>query len=189
FIRSLALVGNTLYMGGDLFGLVAPPNTNAALFDAGTGALKRPVLAVRGNVYAVAPDGAGGWDLGGAFAFLQGGTGRDLAHVLADGSLAAWDPGANDTVRALAVVGTSVIVGGQFTACAGQARSGLAAVDVSSGGLLPWNPGPDGAVRALAFHGSTLYVGGDFPPIPGLPREGFAGFGLSIGTAQAVHPE
>ncbi len=77
----------------------------------------------------------------------------------------------NGRVTAIAVVGSTAYIGGDFTAvrAAGKAagkgniaRSHAAAVDLATGALLPWNPAPDGNVRAIAATATSVYLGGEF---------------------------
>ena len=56
-------------------------------------------------MYAVVPDGAGGWYIGGDFAYVGGLPRNCLAHIASNFTVAAWNPNANAVVRALAVSG------------------------------------------------------------------------------------
>lgn len=82
-----------------------------------------------GQAHASAPDGAGGWYIGGFFR-LVGSTPRDnIAHILADGSVdASFNPNASLVVRTLAVSGGTVYAGGWFTSIGGQARGHFASL-------------------------------------------------------------
>src|SRR5438093_7762236 len=57
---------------------------------------------VNSLVSALAPDGNGGWYLGGVFTAVQGQPRTRLAHVDAGGNVTAWNPGSNGSVYALA---------------------------------------------------------------------------------------
>jgi hypothetical protein len=76
----------------------------------------------------------------------------------------------NGKVEAVVYIGTTVVLGGEFT---GVARHGsstydtnyhyLAAFDANSGALIPsFKPNPDKPVRALATDGTAIYAGGEF---------------------------
>ncbi len=99
---------------------------------------------------------------------------------------AAWDPGANNAVFAVAASDTQVFAGGWFTSIGGQSRSGLAlfapANGVNTGTAdTTWNPQPAGAlaggtktVWTLFLNGTKLYVGGAFTSIGGKSRNNLA---------------
>src|SRR5439155_14196730 len=75
-----------------------------------------------------------------------------------------WAPAANGIVRALAVTGTNLIVGGSFTRVNGHTNNVLAKLDTSiSDAVDPsWNPVTNlsAVVHALAVGGTNVYVGG-----------------------------
>ncbi|MDW8255126.1 MAG: hypothetical protein RMM58_14715, partial [Chloroflexota bacterium] len=99
-----------------------------------------------------------------------------------------WNPNADSSVSALAVSGSTVYVGGDFTQIGGQPRNYLAALDAATGTLLPWNPNANWTVRALAVSGSTVYVGGDFTQIGGQPRNRLAAFSTTTGDLLPWNP-
>jgi hypothetical protein len=129
-----------------------------------------------GRVYAVARAG----DtivLGGTFTALRSpddSVTRSRAGLAAinatTGELLPWNPGATGgEVRALEVSadGTTVYVGGTFTSLAGQARTGLGAVSVSTGASITTfrTTLSYGGVFAMARAGDTLYIGGRFTKV------------------------
>src|SRR5690349_4810128 len=66
FVTSVALSGNTLYIGGD-FTMVGPATGCYVTTDATTGAVLPGFPQVNGTIYDMASDGAGGWFIGGIF--------------------------------------------------------------------------------------------------------------------------
>ncbi|TIC80649.1 hypothetical protein E8D34_18510 [Nocardioides sp. GY 10113] len=81
---------------------------------------------------------------------------------------AGW--GVNGTVRATAIAGDVVVVGGSFSAAvapngATTPRQNLAAFDRTTGALLPWRADANYTVRALTTDGTTVWVGGEFTRI------------------------
>jgi hypothetical protein len=128
-----------------------------------------------GRVYAIAR-GAGRIYVGGAFtqALPPWGTSgspvprsRLLALNADTGELdRSFDATLNgDEVRALAVSpdGTTLYVGGRFTAAGGAPAKNLAALDTATGrARAGWKAGADQAVLSLAARGSTVFVGGKF---------------------------
>jgi hypothetical protein len=131
--------------------------------------------------------------LGGSFTQVNGTTRNRLAACdAATGNLLAWNPNANNVVRALKVspAGTRVYVGGDFTAVGGAARSRLAALSPSSGGAFGWSPYVNDQVKAITTSttGSTVYVGGDFSSAEGAGRSRLAAFNATSGNLTSLKP-
>jgi beta-propeller uncharacterized protein DUF5122 len=186
-VRAAVLDGNTLYIGGD-FTQLGPVTGAGALIDATSGmpAANFPVIA--GDVACALPDGTGGWFIGGDFTSVGGVPRVDLAHVLADGSVDAWDAGADGPVQALARIGGTLYVGGLFGRVGGESRSQIAALDAATGAPTAWDPGADGAVYTLAVSGNTIYAGGAFANIGGAARGRIAALDATTGFATAWNP-
>ncbi|HKT01234.1 MAG TPA: delta-60 repeat domain-containing protein [Rugosimonospora sp.] len=92
------------------------------------------------------------------------------------------------TVLSLALVGRTVVVGGDFdqVAAAGsplsQVRYGIFGYDLYTGALTGFAPQIDGPVNALAAGpGDTVYVGGRFSKVNGVAQRGLAQLDLSTG--------
>src|SRR5262245_36999240 len=132
---------NTIYIGGD-FTLVGP-STDGAPLSTASGSLIEPFPRVEGDVWAVVSDGAGGWYIGGNFSAVGGVPRSKLAHILADGSVASWDPNPDGPVYALSASVSTVYAGGFFTNIGGQARNYIAALDAATGTATAWDPNPD----------------------------------------------
>jgi outer membrane protein assembly factor BamB len=182
----------TVYVGGT-FSKVAPYVGGFVRLDPVTGAPDLTLPRVDGTVYAAAPDGAGGWFLGGFFTRVGGVSRSNIAHILGDGRISAWNPSADLSVRALAVSGGIVYAGGDFAIVGGQARSRIAALDAATGAVTAWNPSASGGsfgptVFALAASGNTVYVGGSFASIGGQPRNNVAAISAATGLASAWNP-
>jgi len=188
-VNTLALTGTALYAGGDFnqvtdrstlylggdFSYVGPATGGGIGINADplNPASDQPLFAfpaVSGAVYAVLPDGVGGWYIGGLFSRVGNLSRSNLAHINSDLTVdASWQPIADGAVFALALAGGRVYVGGDFTTIDGQSRRYLAALNSGSGALTAWDPDADAAVRVLALSvdGSTLYTGGDFTSFNG----------------------
>ncbi len=157
------------YIGGN-FTRVGPRTGPGAGIDSSTG--KSTGLAdIAGGaltVAAVAADGSGGFYIGGDFRYVGGVARKNLAHILANGSVdPGFNPNPNNAVDALAVSGSTVYAGGNFTSIGGQARNHIAALDATSGAATGWDPNADGPVYAIRVSGSTVYAGGQFSSIGG----------------------
>ena len=129
---------------------------------------------VNGGINAVAADGTGGWFIGGTFTVVGDVSRNRLAHILGDGTVDPdWDPNANGSVLALAVLGGDVYVGGQFDN-AGRARPETAwrrsPLPATAPPIPTWNPNPNNTVLALAVVGGDVYAGGTFTTLNGATR-------------------
>ena len=203
-------------VAGGAFTAYQPWDTGfGAVVDATTGEVDSSFPKIGGDrlsddVRVAAPDGAGGFFIGGSFRCVGGDGGDDgdctdpgeypragLAHLDADGAVdPAWDPtvtgGSPARVHAMAVSGGRVYIGGQFTAVAGQTRRSLAALDAATGDLTAWAPdstcGPN--VYALAVDSGLVYVGGNFSscPIGGQTRTHLAAIDAGTGLATSWDP-
>ncbi|MBD3242738.1 MAG: hypothetical protein GF331_19255 [Chitinivibrionales bacterium] len=173
-VDAVCTIGDKVYLGGD-FNLVGPYTGGAAAISTATAQTAATFPKVHGLVTAVCPDGAGGWYLGGEFTAVDSVARRNLAHVLADGSLdPAWNPSADAWIACLVLNGGTLYVGGIFRSIGGQARTNLAALDAATGNVTAWNPAPNGRVRALLIEGATVYIGGSFTTIGGKARNSLA---------------
>jgi len=115
--------------------------------------------------------------IGGWFTYVgpaTGGGGQTRNHIAAidaaTGAATDWNPNANNTVYALAVSGSTVYAGGDFTSIGGQMRNNIAALDASTGAATDWNPNANSEVRVLTVSDSTVYAGGIFNSIGGQKR-------------------
>lgn len=194
-VVDIARAGSTLYLAGS-FRKVGENVGGFVSVDAGTGALRRPFPKVAGTVYSMVPDSDGGWYLGGEFSAVGGEPRRCLAHVRVDGSVSDWAPdvggsqGLFDTpsVRALALVGDRMFIGGNFLEIGGWAHRSLGCVDLHTGAPLPWNLDINtysGYVLALRAHENSVFVGGSFDSLGGQPRSDLAAIDATTGTVLA----
>ncbi|HEY3766263.1 MAG TPA: hypothetical protein VGL44_13985 [Gaiellales bacterium] len=115
----------------------------------------------------------------------------------ADGHVLPWNPGANNTVRALLVSndGRTLYAGGDFTSFGGAARTRLAAeatiaaASTSTGSLRAWAPKADQSVYALTQLGGRVYLGGAFLHVSGFGRPRLASVSAASGGVTAWHPK
>lgn len=146
------------------------------------------------DVYALALSGTTLY-VGGRFTSLGGAARGYLGAVDATtGAVTAWQPMLNGSsatraVRALAVVGGNLYVGGAFNTANSTARNNLAAFDTTSGALTAFDPNVNSEVRALAVSGTTLYAAGDFSMLGTDLRDRLAAFDTSTGGLTAWAPD
>lgn len=166
-VNAVAVSGGYTYLGGS-FSMVGPRiGSGMELSATGSGEPTPSAFpqVAGGEVHAVAPDGSGGWYIGGTFTHVGGQARSRLAHINSDGSLdGTWNPGANRVVRALAVSPSGVFAGGDFTSIGGEPRNLIAKLSASGAGAADtaWSPSgfSFGSVYALAVAGDDLYAGG-----------------------------
>jgi len=162
--------------------------------DARTGEALRPFPKVAGSVYAIVPDGAGGWYIGGEFTAIGGKHRSCLAQIRADGSVSDWNPSVTGSpgyidppaVSAIAVGGDRVFVGGGFREIGGLPHENFGCVDVRTGAVLDWNldTNVEGWVYTLAIHDSTVFVGGFFSSLRAQPRSNLAAVDATTGAVR-----
>ena len=110
------------------------------------------------------------------------------AFNIAKGTLVAWNPNVNGTVRAIQVIGSSVYLGGSFTRVGNSGRQRLAQVNTTTGAPTAWHPGTDAEVLAMAHANGLLYVGGGFTTAGGAARAHLAAFSTSTGALSGWSP-
>lgn len=185
-VNSIVRLGNTVYVGGAF--THAGPNTGGGVaVSRATGEPPDFIPRITGAVNAAVPDGSGGWYVGGAFVAVDGEERMNIAHVLADGAVALWNPGANGEVLGLALDRGIVYLAGSFTEIGGQSRRYLAAIDASTGRATDWDPGADLRVRCLLVDHGRIFAGGEFDSIAGEARGGLAELDR-VGHATAWNP-
>jgi hypothetical protein len=113
---------------------------------------------------------------------------RVAAFDKGTGALLAWNPNANGTVRAIQPVGSTVYLGGAFTAVGGKTRNRLAAVDAATGAPTAWKPTADSEVFGLDYAAGILYVGGGFANVSGSSRQHLAAFTTATGALSSWTP-
>jgi hypothetical protein len=139
-----------------------------------------------GSIYCVAIAG-GSVYVGGDFTYA----GNVRAHGVArwDWGTGRWYPlgsgldGPGAFVRALAVLGGDLYIGGGFSSVSGVPASGIARWDGArwsavGGGV----GGPNPFVFALATRGDELFAGGDFTSAGGAPASGIARWSRAAGS-------
>jgi hypothetical protein len=150
-VLALARNGDTIYLGG-AFTRIGPPTGGGVVLDPATGLRATQFPDVRGTVFAIVPDGAGGYYVGGHFTNVGGVARKNLAHVLGTGLIdAAFAPPVDDDVLALALDSGRLYVGGDFLHVGDVIRRRIAALDPANGTVIAsFNPGADQSVQDFA---------------------------------------
>ncbi|MGL5861841.1 MAG: hypothetical protein ACRCY9_11370, partial [Phycicoccus sp.] len=185
-VMDIVPLGSKALIGGG-FDYVGPTVGHTARTDPGTGALLGTRQMVTGDVYTTISDGAGGWYLGGEFGEVDGYYRRSVAHVRADGSLdRGFNANVNGPVRALTLVGGTLVIGGKFTEAGGGARANLAAVDAATGDAVAgWTGSANSTVLTLTAAGGSVYVGGQFTTLSGVGRRYLGRVSATTGALDA----
>jgi hypothetical protein len=197
-VHAVARSGNTVYAGGKfVIGGATGVSHNLAAFDAVTGSPVPSTLpqVKPSRVRALLVEGSALY-LGGDFTTVGGLPRSRLASLdRTTGAVTSWDPDVTGVswptpaVEALVSDGSTLFVGGSFTAVGGQSRLGLAALDLPTGAATGWDPQGDAfVVNALALDGSTLYAGGLFGSLGGQTRVNFAGLDVTTAAATSWAP-
>jgi hypothetical protein len=194
YFDSMAIVGQTVYVGGEFFSLAgmdggADGVRYAGAVDAVSGDAVAWNPRPNGQVETIAV-GRGSMYLGGVFTSAWRWLPRTgLAAIdLTTGCATSWAPTTDGLVRTLLVRGGVAYIAGQFNAVNGQPRSNIAAVNAVSGAVTAWNPGSDGWIYAMAASGSAIYVGGWYSNIGGQARNNLAAINSSSGQALPWNP-
>jgi hypothetical protein len=165
---------STLYFSGDFALVNGHSRRNAAAVSTG-------IATLRAWSPASSADVAGDILLSpsGRTVFVAGrSTG---GYVQAYGPTAGGSPGfnvgTNGDVEALAMVSSTLYVGGHFTTVGGAGRGHLAALS-ASGGLLSWAPTANGVFGAFdaAITSSRVAFGGEFTTVAGQSHSGVVQF-------------
>jgi trimeric autotransporter adhesin len=187
-VHAILATYGTVYLGGQ-FSYVGQDTGGAGVVDASTGKTQKGFPKVNGPVYTAAPDGSGGWFIGGSSNSVGGVLRSNLAHIKADQTLdLKWNPDPNGSNTAILVTTDAVYVGGSFSRIGGAARNRRAALDPVTGVLKAWNPNAGGVVNAMARSGNLLYIGGNFTSLGGQGRTRLAAVDATTGVATSWNP-
>ncbi len=177
-VRSLVISddSSSLYVGGDFTVIAGKTRNRIASIERTTGLAESWNPDADGAVYAMtlSEDGQLLYAGGEFTTFNAGATARNhVASLFTDtinnaAIVSNWDPDASDgAVRAMALFGTILYVGGDFTVngtIGAENRNHIAALRTSSSSATAWDPDADDNVLAMSLSadGRLLYVGGKF---------------------------
>jgi len=202
YVNAFGFSGSTVYMSGVFENVGSSPRKGLAAVDdsLGSALVWNPNL---GN--SSASTGFRGYAMtvynsivyvGGNFDTV-GTTGRrGLAAIDAStGSIASWNPvitlpSGSLGITSLGTAGSTLFIGGEFSTVEGNARTGVAAIDILSASVMDWNPQLNRigtATKVVSFEidngNELLYVAGDFTTInDGDPGSYLAKINISAGA-------
>jgi len=203
-VWSLLVDGNELLVGGNFENIGGQPRSFIAALDTVTANASTWNPAADGRVFDLLLDGNTLYSAG-EFSTI-GGANRDFVAALdrTTGNATTWDarpqyipsetvtttlglrahlavsaPAARGNIRKMVLDGTTLYVGGKFTAIGGRSRNNIAALSSSNGDATDWNPNANLDVISLSLSGSVLLAGGGFSHIGGQFRDNIAALDTS----------
>lgn len=195
-----------VYVGGDFGGAssgLSQTRTRLASFDLASGSLTSWNPGAQATVFSLVADQAGTVYVGGAFTSIGGQARNRLAAVTSAGVVTGFDAAVTGcfgthtikyangfapctpVVRALALAGDSLYVGGLFSQIGGQVRHNAGAVDVTTGLATQWDPRPSNLVYAVGVDAQNAVVGGEQTSVNGEYRKGMAALDAASGALDA----
>lgn len=188
-VKTIAISGNDVYVGGDFAKAGNVPVSNIAKWNGSNwdslGSGVKGMFNTR--VYGIAISGSDVY-VGGLFTTA----GNVAANGIAKWNGSAWsalDSGMDGYVLAIAASGNDVYVGGSFTSVGDVSAYGIAKWDGSAWSALGSGIGGGGGspfpfVYAIAVSGSDLYVGGGFGYAGGKPSFKFARYSTATSSVE-----
>jgi outer membrane protein assembly factor BamB len=164
-VQTIAVSGQTVYLGGTFGTVGGKTHARVAAVDATTGAPNQTFKAkTNGEVMSLAI-GATGLYMGGSFTQVDKVTHNYLGEVdLSTGALVAgFTATASAKVNAVAFTtdGTRLVVAGTFTSLDGSIlQRFIGAVSPATGALLPWTNHPSYQITTLAVDANGVYGAG-----------------------------
>ncbi|MEJ3742262.1 hypothetical protein WEI85_03050 [Actinomycetes bacterium KLBMP 9797] len=107
---------------------------------------------------------------------------RLAAFDVRTGVLRGWAPRADGRVRALAIAGSAVYIGGSFGYVNGVPRDSLARLDAATGAVHAFRHSVSGQPYTIAIGSGRLYAGGTISAVDGQARARLAAFSLASGA-------
>lgn len=171
-VHTLALQGDTLYLGGGFTSVNAAARSNLAAVRLSTGANVTWLNASTDDTVRCMSINSGRLYIGGDFTLVNGVThARVASFTISTHAITSWAPTFNNSVHSLVATASSIYVGGSFTLVnLLTARNRAAALAPTTTTVQAWNPNANGTVRSLALSGADIFLGGDFTTMGGNTR-------------------
>lgn len=172
-VKALKIEGDNLYVGGAFNSAGKIIKYGAQFIDSNSFpdfSYPQPNGSVRSSV----SDGNGGWFISGNFTMVGDSIRNKLAHIDNNGIVTSFNPGMSGSAAVMVVNNGKLFLGGGFSDVAGEPRTGLASIDISTGLITSWSPSVmmstevSGRVFSMASDDTAIYVGGNFLYINGV---------------------
>ena len=187
-VNTIAITASSVFVGGNMDLVGSVPRANLAAINVTTGfptdwspAVTRglPILGPAVQALAVYQSAV---FVGGNYLAINGTPQNCFVALDAlTGDPLPWNLNTNSVVSALALHGSHLYIGGQFTVIgSGVTRPFAAAIDAISGAVLSWNPNFNDSVHALSIRSSinagqsVIFAGGQFTQVNGVTRTSIA---------------
>lgn len=193
-VRSMAIQGDTLYVGGEFNYISRHRAIGGGPVDTIKGRSKHPLLLSGGGseIFTSLADGEGGWYIGGNFTKVGDSLRNYVAQIDSNGYVTAWNPDCNAQVRTILEKNGLLYLGGAFSTVGGLPRTCLAAIDKHTGMPTSLSITITGShttsIYALAFLNDTLYFGGSFRSVDNINKANLASINVITGLATAWNP-
>lgn len=188
-IRSMTLIGDTLYFGGDFTKIDNVARNYLAAINFKTKKLTDWNPDANNNVITINASDTRLY-AGGEFTAVGGYFRKNFAAInQINGSILPLKVYINKFgVSTILASGNTVFIGGTFDTAGNQKRDNLAAIDLKTGQILSWNPGTNSGITAFHLQGNSIYVGGSFTTIGGTNRRGLAELNATTGVVSSWNP-
>ena len=175
-VFTMAMKGDTVYVGGGFTSVNAAARSNLAAVRLTTGANVTWTAGSANDTVRCMSINSGRLYVGGDFSQMNGAArGRVASFTISTHGLTTWAPTFNNTVYCLLATASAVYVGGEFTLVnLLTTRNRAAALAPTTTTVQAWNPNANGAVRAMVPSGTTIFIGGDFTTVSGSARNHIA---------------
>jgi PKD repeat protein len=175
YVKHIALSGNQIYVSGSYLQIGTLLRKNFVAYNYSTGDVIDWAPNPEGEVRAMAVKDSLLY-IGGAFNYVDNIFRLNVAalNVVTESvdSLNNQAPvgGSGYGVSSLAIMNSTLFVGGSFSALNGQTRNNLGSFNTNTGLLNSFNPVTNGTVTTIVPKGSTVFVGGTFSLVGGQTR-------------------
>lgn len=192
-VNAIAVDGDRVYLGGTFTAIDGLPRYRIAAINVPGEFVEPWEPQLSGQVFAILPTN-GVLYVGGGFASLTNGgavTVRSNFVVLdpITGAASPLAPNPTGNVRALALDGNELYLGGDFqTIGSGLDRRRLASLDVATGAVSGFDPDVGSGVFGLTLRSNFVYAGGQFSFVKGTRRNRLAAYDAEQGGLLPWNP-